>query len=370
MSTTLTIPQFVHEDAQQVISECKAYYENMLQRSFAPADIEMLLINGLAYREMLLRANLNDAARQNLVDFSRGTMLEYLAALVGVSRLPASGAFANLRFSIVSGHTGVTIPVGTRVQSTDGKVVFRTIEEKTVGVGTFQKDVKAVCDPAGKVGNGYLTGTISRILDPVPFVSSCINIEETTGGADDETDDELRERIKLAPGSFSVAGPTNAYKYFARTASSAIVDVAVTSPNPGEVNIYPLLEGGVIPDSGILDAVEAICNDEKVRPLTDTVNALAPTAVTYDITVQIIKKPNGITTEIEAAVSANLEAYKNYRLNHMAVDVVINQIIKECMVDGVYDVNVTQPSADIIVNENEFAQCGTITATVTGTHDE
>jgi len=370
MSIPNTIPEFVHEDAQQVLTEMKADIEIRLNRTLAPADVEMLIINAFAYREMLLRANINDTARLNLVDLSRGTMLDYLGSLVGVTRLPASGAVCTLIYTLVAGHTGVTIPVGNRIQSVDGKVIFTTTQEQIVATDTFTKNVPAVASPAGKVGNGYAPGDISVIIDPLAFVTAVANSAETEGGADDETDDEFRERIKLAPSAFSVAGPTGAYKYWAKTASPSIVDVAVTSPAPGDVNIYPLLENGGIPDAPMLDAVNAIVNDEKIRPLTDTVYVIAPTSVDFAINASLIKLPDADTDDIEAAVAANLATYVADRINRLGIDVVRSQIIALCMVPGVYDVTLTDPVADIVATEDVFTNCTATSAIVTGTHDE
>src|SRR5690606_12253651 len=129
---------------------------------------------------------------------------------------------------------------------------------------------------AGKQGNGYELGDISIILDPQPYLFSAHNIETTAGGSDDESDDELRERIMLAPQSFSNAGSRGAYEYFARSANPGIVHVSVVSFTPGQGNIYPLMEGGEIPDQAVLDEVFSACNSEKVRPLTDTVMVGTP----------------------------------------------------------------------------------------------
>jgi len=367
----LTTPIFVHEDSQQIIAESKAYLEGLLGVVLAPGSAEMLIVQGLAYREMLLRTNMNDTGRQNLVDFARGIALNYLGQLVGVVRLPASSALCTLRFNLVTGHTGVTIPANLRVQSTDGKVIYTTTEEKIVAPGTYVQDIIADCSTPGKIGNDYAIGTISIILDPQAFVTTVSNLEITTGGADEETDDELRSRIKLAPASFSVAGPTGAYKFFAKSASASIVDVSVTSPTPGDVYIYPLLENGTIPGTPILDAVNAICNDEKVRPLTDTVYVLAPTKTDYTIEVELTLLPNAISADVIATVTANLEAYKKDRINRLGIDVIKSQISALCVIPHqVYDINLVQPSADIVATEDVFTNCTSITVTVTGVHDE
>ncbi len=82
---------------------------------------------------------------------------------------------------------------------------------------------------------------------------------------------------------FSTAGPDGAYDFWAKTASSAIIDVAVYSPTPGVVHIRPLLENGELPNEGILQEVLNACSDKNRRPLTDKVEVLAPEQIKYNI---------------------------------------------------------------------------------------
>lgn len=366
-----TLIEFVHEDGDRIISECKSYLEASLNRQIAPADIEMLLINGLAYRELLVRTGLNEAARQNMVSFARGAALEYLGALVGVSRLPASSALCTIEFTLIEGHNGVTIPEGLRVQSTDGKVIFQTIESKICAIGTVSAQLKAAATTAGSIGNDYAINKINIILDPQAFIATAQNIDITTGGANAESDDELRERIMLAPASFSVAGPKDAYKYFAKSAHPSIVDVAVTSPNPGDVNIYPLLEGGLMPSQEILDAVQAICNADKIRPLTDTVYTLEPTSIDYAIEVNLTLLTNAVTNATQTKVEGILNDFKEERKNTLGVDVVKSKLIQLCKIEGeVYDVEIVSPAANIVADPEVYTNCTGITVNIIGTHDE
>ncbi|WP_153799085.1 baseplate assembly protein [Foetidibacter luteolus] len=363
--------KFIHEDADTIIAELKADLETRLNRQLAPADVEMLLVQALAYREMLLRANINDAARQNLVAFSRGAALEYIGELVGVYRLPAASAACTIQFTLVNGHTGVQISEGLRVQSTDGKAIFRTIEAVVVNPGTLTVNVNAKCSTAGKIGNGYTSNKINIILDPQPYLTAAQNTDTSSGGADEELDEDLRERIKLAPASFSVAGPVDAYIFFAKSASSAIVDVAVTSPVPGQVNIYPLLENGALPTQAILDAVLAICNGDKCRPLTDTVIVDSPTIQNYAINVQLTLLTKAVNTNADTTVLQALTAWKDSRKNRLGLDVVRNKIASMAMLDGVvYNVNVVSPAADIVATPEVYTNCTGITVTIIGTADE
>ena len=109
------------------------------------------------------------------------------------------------------------------------------------------------------------------------------NITASDGGADEEDDEAFRTRIQEAPEHFSVAGPAAAYTYFAKSASALIVDVAVITPKPGEVNIYPLLQKGVLPGDEVLREVRDVLKADDIRPLTDKVEVFAPVTTSYNI---------------------------------------------------------------------------------------
>ena len=83
-------------------------------------------------------------------------------------------------------------------------------------------------------GDGYAPGTITTLVDLIPYIESVTNITTTAGGDDGEPyttegDDRLRERIRLAPASRSTAGPEQAYIYWAMTADSSIIDARAVS---------------------------------------------------------------------------------------------------------------------------------------------
>lgn len=362
--------QFVHEDAAKIIAELKADLEARLGRQIAPADVEMLLLNAFSYRELLLRSQINDTARQNMVSFSRGAALEYLGELVGVQRLPASFALCTIEFALVEGHNGVTIPEGLRVQSTDGKIIFKTIEEKVCPIGTATVQIICSASEAGTIGNGYAINKINIILDPLAYVSTAQNIDETKGGANEETDDELRERIKLAPAIFSVAGPDDAYKFHAKSASPSIVDVAITSPTPGEVHIFPLLEGGVLPTPEILQAVQDKCSAKKIRPLTDTVVTGEPTILNYSIEVNLTLLTTAVQATTQTAVENILAAFVEGRKNRLGLDVIRSKIASLCSIEGVYDAEVVTPIANVEADPEEYTNCTGIIVNIIGTHDE
>lgn len=368
-----TPPSFIERDGSKIVAEMVEYYQTLTGRTLHPAQAERLLINAFAYRELLLREQIQATAVQMLVEFATDPALDYLASLVGVVRLAASGATATIRFSLIDGHNGVVIPANLRVGSVDGRVVFATAENVTVDVGTETADVEVFCETLGELGNGYEAGEISQILDPQPFLTAAENLATTSGGADEETDDELRERIQLAPSAFSVAGPTDAYKFHAKSASPAIIDVYVPEiPDvPGTVLIYPLVSGGIETPPEILALVAAACNNKKVRPLTDTVEVISPTVVDYDVELDVVIYTDGDSPTIQAAIEAALQTYTQTRATQLGKDVPVSQLIALATFDvnQVFQVTVVSPSADVEIDPNEVAICGSITVNITGESD-
>lgn len=362
----MTEPSFIDRDGGQILADMTALYEQISGKVLQPAQAERLLINAFAYRELLLREQVQYAALQTLVSFASAPALDYLGELVGVYRLSASAATTTIQFSLIAGHGGVVIPEGTRVATSDGKVIFATTEATDVNAGVLTADVQCFTTALGESGNGYTIGEVNEILDPQPFLTGASNLDITAGGANQETDDVLRERIKLAPEAFSTAGSEGAYKFHAKSASPAILDVAVTSPTPGEVNIYPLT--ATLPTApSILALVDAACNSEKVRPLTDTVTVLTPTSVAYDITVEVECYNDANTVTVQEQIEANLAEYAAVNSKRLGLDIVRSQIIAKCMVEGVYDVTIVEPATDIVIAATEVPQIGAAASvTITG----
>ena len=354
----LPTPIFVEHDANAIKEEMIAFYEAATGKTLQPAQPEMLVINALAYREFLFRYKVNEAAKQNLVAFSTAPVLDYLGQLVGVERLAPSKAVAVLNFELVTGHGDIVIPAGLRVATTDGRVVFETDEPTEVLTGVAEVEIACTAQQEGAVGNGYAPGYVSVIQDPQPYLSTAANIDTTSGGGNQETDEQLRERIKLAPSIFSVAGSYGAYKYWAKSASPQIIDVEVLGQNegvaPGRVEIYPLMETGTTPQ-GILDAVYAMCDDVKVRPLTDTVIVAAPTPVDYTLTVDLTLLDTAIQSVEAGKASDAATAYVAKLRKKLGQDIVRAKIIEALASDGLYNIDVVSPSSDVIVNRNEYA---------------
>ena len=161
--------------------------------------------------------------------------MDHIGDFIGCDRIEATAAATTVQvtLSAVQNHT-VIVPAGTRV-ATDDNLVFSIENDIDIPSGSQTATGRAICQAKGTAGNGYGINTVKDIVDNVPYVAKITNITATEGGAERESDEAYRERIHEAPEKFPTTGPIGSYDYYAKQASSAIVDVAVESPEPGKV---------------------------------------------------------------------------------------------------------------------------------------
>ena len=360
------LPQFVSDDPTEVTQELISAYEAMTGKTLYPGQVERLLIDLIAYRETLLRSAINDTARQNLVAFARAPMLDYLGELVGVARLAAQSARTTVRITFAESLVStLVISAGTRVESASG-IQFQTEAEQIVVAGSSSVDLSVLAVEPGANSNGLLPGQVNALVDDLGVdVESVANLVLSTTGSDEESDDRLRDRIRLAPESFSVAGSRLSYRHHAMRSHPDIVDVAVLSPAPGVVNLYPLTKTG-LPSSSVMDTVSAACSDEKVRPLTETVDVLPPVECVYSISARLTLYH---TADAATALALAQDAAAGFAIQRQAalgLDVVPSQIIAALSVAGVYQVELLSPAGLINVPDQGWAHCVDIDVELSG----
>lgn len=368
----LAEPDFIDRDPAQITSEMIAQYEAASGKTLYPAQVERLLIDVIAYRENLLRIGIQEAAKQNLVAFARAPMLDYLGELVGVQRLPAQSAQTTLQFSVVVPlKRNLLISRGTRA-SASSSVMFAIDDDVLLPAGEQSVNATATCVTAGALGNDWQPAQISALVDSVAGVDLQVtNITASNGGCADESDDSLRERIRLAPESFSNAGSYGAYRFHALSVSQAIIDVAILGPDEGLaegcVEIYPLTQNG-LPGEELIAQIAQEIGKEKKRPLTDKVSVKEPLCVNYQINAQLTLFTKADQDSTLLAARQAIADWMTARDRSLGLDIVPNQIIKTLQVAGVYDVVLTAPEKRVLA-AHEWAQCTAIDVTIAGVSD-
>lgn len=302
MSSTSEL-QFIETDAGQIYDFILYVLENGVTEELYPGDERRIFGEALTSLVVALYSTMNDSAKQSTLRYARGEVLDALGEFAGVYRIEALPATTTVRFSLKEAVSqNIIITKGTRVTS-DYSRYFHTKETAVLQAGSVYADVEVESMEGGSNYNDIPVGEINVLVDLIPFIDGVSSLSKTDGGGDEEGDEDLRERIRLAPASRSTAGPKNSYKYYAVSADATVADAHVASPSPGVVLVTPILYGGEIPDQTILDKVLAACNADDVRPLTDKVEVSAPTTQSYDIELTYYT-----TAANETAVVENIEA--------------------------------------------------------------
>lgn len=368
--TDLPDIEFVDGDAEKIKAAVFNDYTSITGRTLAQGDPVRLFLLVVSEAIVRLVNNQNYIGKQNLLKYATGGNLDNLGAFSDTDRIPASAATTTLLITLSSKREQETIvKAGTRV-ATDSGLYFATNEDVAVLAGSLTTTVKATCQTVGTAGNGFLPGEIKSVVDPVAYVASIVNTTTSAGGADEESDDDYRERIHEAPERFSTAGPTGAYEYWTKSANSGIIDVAVTSPSAGAVEIRPLMTGGTLPEQELLDAVKTVVSADKVRPLTDNVSVVAPDAVSYDITLTYYTDVGTAESTIKDAVMKAVDNYRLWQKSKIGRDINPSRLIADVMaVSGVKRVIVTAPTYTVLTGV-QVAQDKTVSVVLGGSEDE
>lgn len=351
---------FLETDAEEIARGIIGNYEAIAERRLAEGDPIRLFLLSIASVIVQLRNNINTAGQNNLLSYARGEYLDALGALFGVTRLSASKAKTTLKFTLSEELAqGYTVQQG--YMCTDGYYNWETDEDVIIAAGETEGSVTATATVAGTACNGIAVGDINVMVAPTAYLLSVENTDESSGGSDEESDEEFAKRIKLAPNSFSVAGPKKAYEYHTYAASVAVKDVSVDAPedSPGVVNVYPLLKDGEIPGEELCGEIEEYLSDETRRPLTDEVHVIAPTAYDYTISVSyyIAEEDRARGEEIKKSVEEAVEKYRIWQQSKVGRDILPAVLTQMVMNAGAVRIGSQTPSAFVELDNYEVAQC-------------
>lgn len=210
----------------------------------------------------------------------------------------------------------------------------------------------------------------------------------------DESDASLRRRAQLAMEGFSTAGPVGAYEYHTLSASPQVKavhiaapsfhkvtltpqnssdftedtialqvldDVGLTDPLPGDVAVTILsTEGDGHADPALINTVSNALNDDAVRPLTDRPRVRSVTVVNYTVEAVLVLHPGPDQSVVQASAS---KALNNYIADSQGIGIAptLAGFYRALKQPGVYDVELTQPTAPIVVSDYQAAHCTSVT---------
>ena len=341
--------EFITTDAALIFEEVISTLEGGVSEPLYPGDERRIFGEALVPLFVAMYNAMNDASRQKMLRYARGEVLDALGERVGVERMAPTEAATVLRFSMNSAiDENVIILEGTRVTS-DNSRYFVTTRTVVIEAGELYVDVEAVSEGGGTMFNDIAVGSLNVLVDLIAFIDSVSNIEVTSGGADEEDDDNLRERIRVAPSKLSTAGPVNGYRYWAMSADSSIADVSVKSEEETitrtlHINNGKAYKGGsdLIADSLVVFIPDST---EKAKPGIDYVATYEDDLLTIELTTGALSGVAEIDIEIKKTNDGVVKIIPICQNGELPDEAILVKVLEACTASEV------RPVTDKVVVE-------------------
>ncbi|MBM7579999.1 baseplate assembly protein [Jeotgalibacillus terrae] len=344
---------FVELDAAELERLGVTKFEELMGETLSESDPRRKMLQSVAFVGAMLANNIDFTAKQNRLTYAVDNYLEHIGAGKNVDRLAPVAAKTMVRYN-VNNPEEFTIPAGHRLSIND--LYFETQVATIVEIGVEYVDIQSVCSEPGTAGNDFLPGQITEIVDPLPWVSSAVNVTTSSGGTDWETDDAYAERIRTANENLSTAGPELGYEYLAKSASQNVIDVHVDSPAAVEIVITPLMINGEAPDEDEKTAILAACNARSARPMTDLVSVADPVITNHTINVTYYLPQSLVAQEAiyQTAVGYSVDDYVLWQKSKLGRGIDPSELYARMTQEGAKRISV-DPNTYVSVADNEVA---------------
>ncbi|HEY4254592.1 MAG TPA: baseplate J/gp47 family protein [Roseomonas sp.] len=262
-------------------------------------SVEEVLVRVVAVASHELHGHLAWTAQQILPDRAEQDVLERHAAIWGVARRQAAAAGGSVGFT---GVAGAIIPAGSELRRADDARYTLDADVAIGGAGTGGGTVTALL--AGAAGNA-VAATPLAFLAPVLGIAgdAAVAAGGIGGGADAESDDELRARLIARIQSPPAGGAHDDYVQWAQGVPG--VGRVWVYPNhlgPGTVGVAFLTSAGDVPDAGLIaDVAAAIA---LLRPVTAAVTVFALATAAQDLAIALHPDSLAIRAAVQAEVAA------------------------------------------------------------------
>ncbi|WP_447045335.1 baseplate J/gp47 family protein [Vreelandella sp. H-I2] len=172
-----------------------------------------------------------------------------------------------------------------------------------------------------------------------------------------ENNTNLRLRAQRAWEGLSVAGPRGAYKFHALSADGRVADAAAISPSPAAATVTVLsTEGDGEASQALLDIVETALSAEDIRPVGDRLTVQSAEIIDYLIAATLYLYPGPEQEPILEAATQSLNRYISTQ-RRIGRDIRISAIHAALHVEGVQRVELSEPPADVVLDDTQAAHC-------------
>jgi uncharacterized phage protein gp47/JayE len=293
------------------------------------------------------------AMRQSFVDSSDDESLGRQASIFGLSKTPASFASGP---AVFTGDDGEVIEEGTVLVRSDGARYVTIGGDYEIASGEIEGLVQAEL-----AGSAYSLSEdmVLSFESPISGVSGeAIVGEEVVDGADQETTEALRARLRARMAEPPMGGSVADYIAWAKQVAGVTrVWVTPLELGAGTVVIRFVRDGDVslIPSGGEVTEVQDYI--DTLKPAHAEVTVIAPTDAPQAFTIAVVPD----TSAVRAAVTAELDDLF-LRVAEPGGTVLLSSIRTAIgTAAGLTDYTLTVPSADATATTNQLRSRGTIT---------
>jgi uncharacterized phage protein gp47/JayE len=277
-------------------------------------------------------------------------------------RKEATRAAGVLRFSRATpSQTDRVIEAGTIASTVpDGSgqsVRFTTLSRVVLKAGELYVDAATEAVVPGDSGNIF-ADLVRNFVGVAPQgIETVTNPEPFTGGTDQESDEDLRERSLQAVRTSDNGGTADDYERWVmgvEGVTSALVLPLNRGPNTVDIVIT---SNGMPPDELLQDAQVLIDNK---RPIGADARVVPPVPVGVDVDVSITPEDDVETAAVSSLV---LDAVHQYIATVSVGGIVRRNGLMNAVHDvaGLLDYTLNAPAANIQLGATEFAQVGEVT---------
>jgi len=296
------------------------------------SDYYMPLIQSWSEAELRLRVETNHNFNQFMWMNAVGDGLDSVALMFGITRLEGSKPYATFVFEIENTKS-VDITVPTLLLGGDGATA--RVESFTLTANSSSVEVKGFLDAFVDTSSAKT----KELLTTLPYLATLTQTTNFSNGAEFESDEALRERIKLSFAEFSTAGPAKAYIKRTLEADSRIKDVYVWEDNFGvQITVYASEF-----DDVLVNRVHKALTKEDERPLTDNITVQEANKTEVTVNARVTLKPNIVQGDIHLAIKNKLEK----TVFKIGQKLSLSKLVDMLFVEGVDDVEIYEPAVNI-----------------------
>lgn len=337
--------QLLDTNPDKILKEMISIMEDKYKVKIYEGDQRYIFISSIAYIISLERVRANLAFNQNFLSEAYGIALDQKGIDLNTPRLDANYSEVDCKFILSkSQNIDYKIPKGTRVSTMDNQM-FETIDDLIISNNDIEGVVKCRASLPGALYNNIDIGLINRFVDILPYLDSVSNINKSSGGSNVEDDESYRARLKIAEAQYSTAGPILAYKYWALKSDADISDVLITTPEPGVVEIKPVLKTGDLPTEVNINRIKDMFDKTKNYPNTTTLRVVIPDTYSFNIDLNYYIKDTDkmYEKEIQDKVNTAIDEFIMYQKMNINIYLNPDDLRKRILNAGAYIVNIKEP---------------------------